>query len=59
MTEEESEKSYRSGLPGFLGVIDTAISKIEAVGAPRGHRSRTAGGAIEVQGSPTGFGNTR
>ena len=27
MTEEESEKSYRSGLPGFLGVIDTAISK--------------------------------
>ena len=31
MTEEESEKSYRSGLPGFLGVIDTAISKIESV----------------------------
>ena len=31
MTEEESEKSYRSGLPGFLGAIDTAISKIESV----------------------------
>lgn len=31
MTDEEMEKSYRSGLPGILGVIDTAISKIEAV----------------------------
>ncbi|MBB3141358.1 TRAP transporter small permease [Halomonas organivorans] len=31
MTEEDSEKHYRSGLPGFLGVIDTFISKIEAV----------------------------
>lgn len=31
MTDEESEKSYRSGLPGILGVIDTAISKVEAV----------------------------
>ncbi|ATJ81097.1 TRAP transporter small permease [Halomonas beimenensis] len=31
MTEEDSEKNYRSGLPGFLGVIDTFISKLEAV----------------------------
>ncbi|WP_172116852.1 TRAP transporter small permease [Halomonas hibernica] len=31
MTDEESEKSYHSGLPGVLGVIDTAISKIESV----------------------------
>jgi len=31
MSEEESEKNYRSGLPGVLGVIDTAISKIESV----------------------------
>ena len=31
MTDEEMEKSYRSGLPGVLGVIDTAISKMEAV----------------------------
>lgn len=31
MTEEESEKSYRSGLPGILGVVDTIISKIESV----------------------------
>ncbi|NOG32585.1 TRAP transporter small permease [Halomonas sp. TBZ9] len=30
MTEEEAEKNYRSGLPGFLGVIDTLISKLEA-----------------------------
>lgn len=30
MTEEEAEKNYRSGLPGFLGVIDTFISKLEA-----------------------------
>ncbi|MGM0785388.1 MAG: TRAP transporter small permease [Pseudomonadota bacterium] len=31
MTEEDSEKHYRSGLPGFLGTIDTFISKLEAV----------------------------
>ncbi|MDR5866396.1 TRAP transporter small permease [Halomonas koreensis] len=31
MSDEESEKHYRSGLPGFLGVIDTFISKVEAV----------------------------
>ncbi|MFG6176170.1 TRAP transporter small permease [Halomonas sp. THAF12] len=31
MTEEDSEKHYRSGLPGFLGVIDTFISKVESV----------------------------
>ncbi|MBW6393079.1 TRAP transporter small permease [Billgrantia antri] len=31
MSEEEAEKNYRSGLPGFLGTIDTLISKIEAV----------------------------
>lgn len=31
MSEEESELNYRSGLPGFLGVIDTFISKLEAV----------------------------
>ncbi|PRY71094.1 TRAP transporter small permease [Halomonas ventosae] len=30
MTDEESEKHYRSGLPGPLGVIDTLISKLEA-----------------------------
>ncbi|MGS2745136.1 TRAP transporter small permease [Halomonas sp. LS-001] len=30
MTEEEAEKNYRSGLPGFLGVLDTFISKLEA-----------------------------
>ena len=31
MTEDDSEKHYRSGLPGFLGTIDTFISKLEAV----------------------------
>ncbi|QOR40536.1 TRAP transporter small permease [Billgrantia diversa] len=31
MSEEESEKNYRSGLPGILGTIDTLISKVEAV----------------------------
>ncbi|MFC3285657.1 TRAP transporter small permease [Litchfieldella rifensis] len=31
MSDEEAEKHYRSGLPGFLGTIDTAISHIEAV----------------------------
>lgn len=31
MTDEESETNYRSGLPGFLGVVDTFISKLEAV----------------------------
>ncbi|TFH85304.1 TRAP transporter small permease [Billgrantia azerbaijanica] len=31
MTEEDSEKNYHSGLPGFLGTIDTFISKVEAV----------------------------
>ncbi|MDZ7853822.1 MAG: TRAP transporter small permease [Halomonas sp.] len=31
MSDEESEKHYRSGLPGPLGVIDTLISKLEAV----------------------------
>lgn len=31
MSEEDSEKNYRSSLPGFLGTIDTLISKIEAV----------------------------
>lgn len=31
MTDEEAEKAYRSGLPGPLGVIDTLISKLEAV----------------------------
>ncbi len=31
MTDEDSEKHYRSGLPGFLGIIDTFISKVEAV----------------------------
>ncbi len=49
MSEEESEKNYRSGLPGVLGVIDTAISKIESVilamggfanGAEYGHQRR-------------------
>ncbi|ERS92144.1 TRAP transporter small permease [Halomonas sp. PBN3] len=31
MTDEETEKNYRSGLPGPLGVIDTLLSKLEAV----------------------------
>lgn len=31
MSDEETEKNYRSGLPGFLGVIDTFLSKLEAV----------------------------
>ncbi|MDN3522750.1 TRAP transporter small permease [Halomonas ramblicola] len=31
MTDEESEKNYRSGLPGPLGVVDTFMSKLEAV----------------------------
>ncbi|MYL23557.1 TRAP transporter small permease [Vreelandella massiliensis] len=31
MSDEASEKYYRSGLPGFLGIIDTFISKLEAV----------------------------
>lgn len=31
MTEEESEKDYRSSLPGILGTIDTFISRVEAV----------------------------
>jgi TRAP-type C4-dicarboxylate transport system permease small subunit len=31
MTEEESEKNYRSTLPGPLGVVDTWISNAEAV----------------------------
>ncbi|TDO06718.1 MULTISPECIES: TRAP transporter small permease [Halomonas] len=31
MTDDESEKNYRSGLPGPLGIIDTLISKLEAV----------------------------
>ncbi|GHE21018.1 TRAP transporter small permease [Halomonas urumqiensis] len=31
MTDEESEKNYSSSLPGFLGTIDTFISKVEAV----------------------------
>ncbi|WP_447927378.1 MULTISPECIES: TRAP transporter small permease [unclassified Vreelandella] len=31
MTDEEAEDNYRSGLPGVLGMIDTAISKIESV----------------------------
>ncbi len=30
MTEEESEKNYRSTLPGPLGIVDTWISKTEA-----------------------------
>jgi TRAP-type C4-dicarboxylate transport system permease small subunit len=29
--DEETEKHYRSGLPGILGVVDTFISKLEAV----------------------------
>lgn len=29
--DEEAEKNYRSGLPGFLGVIDTGISRFEAL----------------------------
>ncbi|HSP30697.1 MAG TPA: TRAP transporter small permease [Halomonas sp.] len=31
MTDEEMENSYHSGVPGILGVIDTAISKMESV----------------------------
>ncbi|MBS9404650.1 TRAP transporter small permease [Halomonas sp. TRM85114] len=31
MSDEESELNYRSGLPGFLGTVDTFISKLEAV----------------------------
>ncbi len=31
MTDEEMEANYHSGLPGILGAIDTAISKMEAV----------------------------
>ncbi|SDO42884.1 TRAP-type C4-dicarboxylate transport system, small permease component [Halomonas shengliensis] len=31
MTDEETEKNYRSGLPGPLGVVDTLLSKLEAV----------------------------
>lgn len=31
MSDEESERNYRSSLPGFLGTIDTAISRVEAV----------------------------
>lgn len=31
MTEEDSEKYYRSTLPGPLGIIDTWISRVEAV----------------------------
>jgi TRAP-type C4-dicarboxylate transport system permease small subunit len=31
MSEEESERHYRSGLPGILGKIDTGISKAESV----------------------------
>lgn len=31
MSDEDSEKHYRSGLPGFLGTLDTAISRLEAV----------------------------
>lgn len=31
MTDEDAEKQYRSGLPGILGVIDTLISKLEAI----------------------------
>lgn len=31
MTEEESEKGYRSGLPGILGTIDVAISRVESI----------------------------
>lgn len=30
-TEPDESLGYESGLPGFLGVIDTAISKVEAV----------------------------
>ncbi|HSP57087.1 MAG TPA: TRAP transporter small permease [Halomonas sp.] len=31
MTEEDSERNYRSGMPGILGKIDTVISNAEAV----------------------------
>ncbi|GHC34411.1 TRAP transporter small permease [Aidingimonas halophila] len=31
MSEDDSEKHYRSSLPGFLGTIDTVISRIESV----------------------------
>ncbi|WP_447554580.1 TRAP transporter small permease [Vreelandella sp. EE22] len=31
MTEDDAEANYRSGLPGVLGMVDTAISKIESV----------------------------
>ncbi|ALM51001.1 TRAP transporter small permease [Halomonas huangheensis] len=31
MTEEETEKNYRSSLPGPLGSIDTFISRVEAI----------------------------
>lgn len=31
MSDEETEKNYRSGLPGILGTVDTLISKLEAV----------------------------
>lgn len=31
MSEEETEKNYRSGLPGILGTVDTFISRLEAV----------------------------
>lgn len=30
MNDEAAEKNYRSGLPGFLGIIDTGISRFEA-----------------------------
>jgi len=30
MSDDESEKHYRSGLPGPLGILDTLISKFEA-----------------------------
>lgn len=30
MSDEDDEKNYRSGLPGFLGTIDTVISRVEA-----------------------------
>ncbi|WP_043530963.1 TRAP transporter small permease [Litchfieldella xinjiangensis] len=31
MSDEETEKNYRSGLPGILGTVDTFISRLEAV----------------------------
>ena len=31
MNDEAAEKNYRSGLPGILGVIDTGISRFEAL----------------------------